>query len=116
MKKITLKQFAVKTDGLGLPAVKETWVGTIVGLLKSPKDPQRGATIDEIRKTIPVLDKFEQVKYPDTGDTEIVLEDAEYDILKDRVETARFTRIDSELIEMVDAINDAEDIEVEEKT
>lgn len=117
MKKIVLKRFAAKVSegAAAISVVGGTWADIIIGMLKVPKNPQAGASIDELRETLPLLAKFEALEFPEIGPCEMILEDAEYVFLKGRIAVAKFTRIDADLLEMVDTINAAEEIEVEEK-
>ena len=54
-------------------------------LMETPKDPQKGASIDEVRKSIRILDALE------SAEGTLMLEDADYLYLLERVRSTRFT-------------------------
>lgn len=69
--------------------------------METPADQQRGASIDEIRKSIRVLDALE------AASGTVQLEDADFDYLVQRVKTAKFTSNNQVFIDFVEDIEKA---------
>lgn len=65
-------------------------------LMETPSDPRHGATIDEVRKSVRVLDVLEK------SDKVLELEDADFEYLLQRVKGARFTANNRVFIDFVD--------------
>ena len=65
-------------------------------LLEAPANPEKGATIAEIRQTIRVLDAL------DGATDSLTLEDADFAILLQRVKSATFTANHRAFIDLVD--------------
>ena len=80
---------------------------TYMGLLKTPKDPQTGASFEETAEAMPIWKKFR-----DLAPTEsvILLEDAEYKFLVECVtKNAMYIQRSYELYEMGQSLIDAPD-------
>lgn len=65
-------------------------------LLENPANPQQGAGIAEVRRCIKLLDLL------DTPGGEIVLEDADFQFLLERVRGTKFTHNNRAFVEFVD--------------
>ena len=121
MKKIALKKVKIDYDEdvlkhTGAPEFLE-YRSTIMGLLKTPKDPQKGADFEETAQAIPIWSKFRKYKMPDIGDGEILLEDAEHKFVVECLKNARFIQRSIELYDMVQSVIDAPDhLVVEQKS
>lgn len=70
-------------------------------LMETPENPQAGAGIDEIRRSIRVLDALEG------ANGAVNLEDADYEYLVRRVKTAKFTSSNQVFIDFVEDIQKA---------
>jgi len=70
--------------------------GMIQVILESPANPEKGAGIDEVRKCIRILDVLEK------SESELVLEDADFDFLKDRILKTKFTSNNKVFVDFVD--------------
>ena len=119
MKKLTLKKVKIdygediiKPDGA--PEFLE-YRQTIMGLLKTPKDPQKGADFEEVAAAIPIWLKFRDMNRPELGDSEILLEDAEHKFVIECLKNARFVQRSVELFDMIQSIIDAPDHLIVEK-
>lgn len=85
---------------------------TYMSLLKTPKDPQIGASFEETAQAMPIWKKFKDL--PAT-DSVIILEDAEHKFLTECVtENAMYIQRSYELFEMGNSLKDAEDYELKE--
>ena len=82
---------------------------TIMGLLKTPKDPQAGATFEETAEAMPIWLKFREHKMPEMGDSEIMLEDAEQKFVWTCINNAKFVQRSYELWQMGIDIKQAPD-------
>ena len=67
-------------------------------IVETPQNQERGAQIDEIRKSIRILERLE------AADDFLELEDADYDYLCNRVKNARFTSNNAVFAEFVEYI------------
>lgn len=72
--------------------------------LRVPLDRQAGATIDEMRKAIRVLDALDSAQ-----DDVLTLEDADWETLKAKVEKMPWAMVDRRFIQFNDDIMDATD-------
>ena len=102
MKKITLKKVARdNADSVQQVPVTLDYKETIMGLLKTPKDPQAGATFEEMAQAMPIW-----VKFRDCTGTSLLLEDAEHKYVVDCLKNARFIQRNMEIFTMItDVIN-----------
>ena len=89
---------------ISLPTVQFTAFGTpselnyktlLQTIIEAPEDPAKGASIEEIRRAVRVLDALENC-----WDT-VTLEDADYDYMLRRVRAARFTSSNQAFIDFV---------------
>jgi hypothetical protein len=71
--------------------------------VRVPLDRQTGASIDEMRRGIRVLDAL------DSADDVLTLEDADWDFLKSKVERMPWAMVDRRFIEFHDDVMDAGD-------
>jgi hypothetical protein len=69
--------------------------------IRIPFDRQNGASIDEMRKGIRVLDAL------DSANGAIELEDADYEFLKQKVERMPWARIDKRFLQFYDDVMQA---------
>ena len=102
MKKIELKTvtMAVTHDSVQDVPVELKYKDTIMGLLKTPKDPQQGATFEEMAQAMPVWVKFRDAM------GFVLLEDAEHKFLVECLKGAKFIQRSMEIFDMVnDVIN-----------
>jgi hypothetical protein len=116
MKVITLKNVIIdygEDDASLIPANAPKnldYRTTIMSLLKSPKDPQAGASFEETAEAMPIWKKFREHKMPAMGDSEILLEDAEHKFVVDCVtKNAKYIQRSWELFEMGQSLIDAPD-------
>lgn len=107
MKLVTLRKVAIDYGNDDPNLVPENapkfldYRQTIMGLLKTPKDPQAGATFEETAEAMPIWLKFRQHKTPEIGDSEILLEDAEHKFVVACLKNAKYVQRSYELYEMV---------------
>jgi hypothetical protein len=94
MKEVPLKVVDIDTGALDYK--KE-----LIIIFRSPIDSKAGADIEEMRRSIRVLDALDRAT-----DT-LVLEDADYNYLKERVNRARFGMVHPAIVQFVDdMVND----------
>ena len=67
-------------------------------ILRSPANPQAGADYDEIRRSIRILDALEK------EDHVLVLEDADYEYLRERVLGTKWPLIDLVVLQFVEDV------------
>ena len=70
-------------------------------LLESPADPEKGAGIDEVRKSLRALDAI------DAADDVLELEDADFEYVLGRVRNARFVSANRVYIDFVESFQNA---------
>ena len=86
---------------------------TYMGLLKTPKDPQQGASFEETAQAMPIWKKFRDL--PPTASV-ILLEDADHAFLLECVtKSARYIQRSYELYEMCQSLVDAPDHLIDSK-
>jgi hypothetical protein len=78
---------------------------TIEQAVRVPFDRQTGATIDEMRKGIRVLDALDRA----IGDAPLQLEDADWEYLKRKVEKMPWAVVDRRFIQFYDDVMEATD-------
>lgn len=113
MKKIVLNKAKIDyglSDDVEIPKGAPKYLDyriTYMGLLQTPKDPQKGATFEETAEAMPIWKKFR-----DLAPTEsvILLEDAEHKFLVECVtKNAMYIQRSYELYEMGQSLIDAPD-------
>lgn len=67
-------------------------------IIQSPTNPQQGLTVEEIRKSVRVLEALDKAK------GKLELEDADYDVLKTKVENFRFGLAHKDILTFIDDI------------
>jgi hypothetical protein len=67
-------------------------------VLRRPSDPQQGIGIDEMRKSIRVMDAL------DAANGELQLEDADYDHLKTKLLAMRWNTADRRILQLVEDV------------
>ena len=82
----------------------------MIQIAKAPADPRGGADIDEIRKSMLVLDALEDAN----GKDHVILEDAWWRTLRDKAKNFRFRFAHRVIVDFVDAIENAETVKAAE--
>jgi len=95
MKNITLKIVEVEMDG---KPVKLSYKAQIIELMRAPSG-DKGADIEEIRRSIKILDALDTCK----GDV-LKLEDADFEFMKSKILHARWPFIDKYIQAFVDDV------------
>jgi hypothetical protein len=72
-------------------------------VIRQPLDPQRGVSIEEMRRGIRILDKL------DAAGATLDLEDADWEHLKQKVEGMSWGMVDRHLLEFIDIVLGAAD-------
>ncbi len=70
--------------------------------------PQKGLTIDDIRKRLPLCDKLAKTN------GNLLLEDSEYAILTEAFSEANWRGVSHDIVALGDALTDAESVEAEQ--
>ena len=105
MRKLTIKNFDNKGE--------ETYATVVVNILKQPKDAEKGASYDEMSHIVPILTKFESVGPLEDGqEKEILLEEAEWELVCERIEIAPFQQNTKQVYTMIKSIVEAPKVEV----
>lgn len=94
---------------LGRINEKETYLQTIINVLQTPADPQKGTNYEEMAEVMPILIKLKGVTMPDVGDAMLLIEDAEHKTIVKRLKSAPFGANNIELFEMIEAVIASED-------
>ena len=99
MKRLTLRTLPVtRPDGSEMNL--SYWV-QLQTTMRSPSNPQGGADIDEIRKSIRVLNVLDEIGQ----DAEVLeLEDSDYDYMVTKVTASKFTFADAAIVQFVDDV------------
>lgn len=105
MKKISLKDVSIKMrqikgENMIILSETSTYQDLMITVLNRPLE---GGSIDEQRKVCAVMDKV------DAAQDFLILEEAEWQILKVRAEKFSWGVISQEIVKFVDAISKAED-------
>ena len=95
----TIKLKVVEMDGRQFDYKEE-----LKTVFRAPADPQRGADYEEMRRSMRVLDALDKA-----NDT-LVLEDADFTNLQERVKKARFVMVHPIIVQFI------EDVTAEEGT
>ncbi len=99
MKRLELKNLPV-TRPDGTEMILSYWI-QLQTTMRSPADPQSGASIDEIRKSIRVLNVLDEIGQ----DAEVLeLEDSDYEYMVTKVTASKFTFADAAIVQFVDDI------------
>jgi len=69
----------------------------LIGIMQTPSDPQRGAGIEEVRKSVRVLDTLDKA-----GDDQVELEDADYVHVVEKIKAARYLVLTKEVLQFID--------------
>lgn len=72
----------------------------LIQIVRTPLDPARGMSVDDMRKSVRVMDILEDAV---SGST-IEMEDADHEFMRQRVEGARYMRADKAIVTFVDDI------------
>jgi len=95
MKQIQLKTVDIEVQGQVKPL---SYKGELQIIFRSPSDPSKGATVEEMRRSIRILDALEK-------STDVLeLEDADFDYLKSRVPNAKFAFVHPAIVQFVDDV------------
>lgn len=99
MKRLELKNLPVtRPDGTEMEL--SYWI-QLQTTIRSPADPQSGADIDEIRKSIRVLNVLDEIGQ----DAEVLeLEDSDYEYMQTKVSAAKYTFADAAIVQFVDDV------------
>jgi hypothetical protein len=95
MKQIQLKTVDIEVQGV---ARKLSYKGELQTIFRAPADMQKGANVEEMRRSIRILDAL------DKSTDVLKLEDADYDYLKGRVPQAKFAFVDPAIVKFVDDV------------
>jgi hypothetical protein len=104
MKRIQLQSIA---DARFMPNTPEyqanllDWSEAIRQVLRRPLDPQKGADIEEMRRSIHVLDAL------DAADGTLELEDADWQHLCQKVRAMQWAFVDRRIVQLIDSVLDA---------
>ena len=91
---------------------KATAVQQLQQLVSLPSKPGDTFTIEEIRQRLPLVDKLANAA--EVNSREVLLEDLEYSILLQAVQASTWMGVSRAALELVEAVEKAEDIEVAE--
>ena len=93
-----------------LPNQATTAIATetiIRDVIRQPKDRQNGATIDEIRRGIRILNALDLAL--ETPERVLVLEDADYAELREKTLATKWFLIDQRMLSIIESILDAQE-------
>ena len=99
MKSVPLKVVEINEEN------KLDYKNEIRTILITPEDRQAGATIDEMRLAIRVLDVLDAL---DENADVMELEDADYSYLQGRVQKARFGMVHPAIVQFIDEVSTIE--------
>lgn len=95
MKKILLRILEVP-DG---PSID--YKAVLTEVVRRPLDPQKGIGIQEMRNSIKVLDAL------DASNGSVELEDSEYDLLKQKLDSMPWSYADRRILQLIDDVSNA---------
>ena len=73
----------------------------LAAVVKRPLNPREGIAISEMRQSLRVLDAI------DASNGTLELEDADYSLLKEKINAMPWNLVDRRIIELVDDVNNA---------
>ena len=103
-RKIPLLRIDINDDPVPLD-----YHGLMMQIVKAPTDSRAGAAIEEIRQSLLVLDALEIAE----GQAFVILEDAWWRTLRDKVKVFRFAFAHRAIADFVDAIENAETVKAD---
>jgi hypothetical protein len=95
MKSITLKTISIELNGQEKPLSYKQELKTI---FSAPLDIKSGANVDEMRKSIRILDAL------DKSSDALKLEDSDFEYLKMRMQQAKFAFIHPAIVQFVEDV------------
>jgi hypothetical protein len=104
MKRIVLRTLADDRFAPGTPEYATnllSWSEAIRQVLRRPLDAQKGADIDELRRSIRVLDALE------ASDGTLELEDADWEHLCQKVRAMQWAFVDRRIVQLIDSVLEA---------
>jgi hypothetical protein len=104
MKQIVLRTLADDRFAPGTPEFTANllnWSEAIRQVLRRPLDPQKGADIEELRRSIRVLDAL------DACDGTLELEDADWEHLCQKVKAMQWAFVDRRIVQLIDSVLEA---------
>ena len=104
MKRILLKSLPDPHDPTGSGSNRIDYRELIEQVVRVPLNRQTGATIDEMRRSIRVLDALETAT-----DDVLALEDSDWQVLRDKVEVFPWGMVDRRLLAFYDDVVGASD-------
>lgn len=110
MKKVPLKTEIIAIEGQD--QAKLVYAEHMLNMLRQPKNPQAGVQADEMRVSLPIMEKIEAADKDFR--LHVLLEDAEHKDLTERATAFRFAVAHPALLEMVDDIKNAETVDIRE--
>lgn len=113
MKKIPLKtvEMRLRSQAEDDKPITLSYAETLLIVLDTP--PRDGFSIAEMRKRLPITDKIEAAQEAEAE--HVLLEDAQHKTLAALVRDHRFRLSHYAILEMIDAVEGAPDVEVEAK-
>jgi hypothetical protein len=76
------------------------WSEAIRQVIRRPLDPQRGASIDELRKGIRVFDALDRAN----GTNELELEDADWEHLREKTQGMQWAFVDRRVLAFIEDV------------
>lgn len=89
--------------------MKDEYQAALLNLLRSPSDIKVGANYNEIKRTMPLIRRLEEVGQ---ADVDLLLEESQWELLRDRVTSAGWTSIQEKTLALIDDVVNAEECEV----
>jgi hypothetical protein len=107
MRKVPIKR--VREDD------EETYADVFILFLRGPENGQN-VPFDEMRRVVPIIEVLEAAKVPEVGSAYVYLEEAQWELLRDRLiaPNAGFRRNEREALDMVNAVLNAEEYDPNE--
>lgn len=95
-----MKRIKLRHETIGPPGAEGPfdWVDVIRQIIQKPLDPQKGVDIEEMRKSIKLLDIV------DGSNGVLELEDSDWEYLKTKTMSMQWAVIDRHIVKLVDDI------------
>lgn len=103
MRRIELKKFAEPVAGM------PHYSAILKLVVNMPLNPQRGFDAEEMRRTLHILDKI------DEADDAVMLEDAEWTLVKNKLSRFPFAIAHRDLLAFIDDVNEAPEISAQDQ-
>lgn len=111
MKKLTISRINDQQTFADIAA--QIMVNPIMKETPQGLQPEQISTADAV-KFYMIAKQFEEFQMPDVGNGTMLLEDSEYEVLKNRVDAWRWPAVTKSIVDFIESVNSAENVSKKE--